>query len=266
MKRFRAISKSYTVSAVVHLGLIVVAVASYDPSETTLYSDEMRDRLFITTMEKTPPAQVFVKSPPPPPVVRAVKPPVKKKPKKVTKTKKTVDEKAPEPKAEKPPSTKETPKRSKRAVVRKAVPKAIGARVDGAPARDVARKSAPPVTAEGPVGESVKSPDAKVVPRDQVVKLERSYYGTLSSYLRKNYAYPRRARVARVQGIVLIEIVIDADGNILRRKIVRSSGSDILDEAALASIRGINAVPAPPSGLTWRKRAVRVPFRYQLRT
>ena len=96
--------------------------------------------------------------------------------------------------------------------------------------------------------------------------LIRQYYGTLSSYLRRNYDYPRRARLASIEGTVLVEIVVDKDGNVIRHRIVRSSGHEILDNAALSSIADVRNVPRPPDGLPWTKRAIRVPFRYSLKT
>ena len=71
--------------------------------------------------------------------------------------------------------------------------------------------------------------------------LIKTYYGTLSSYLRRNYEYPRRARLAAIEGTVLIEIVVDREGKVLSTRVARSSGHEILDKAALQKVS--NAAP-----------------------
>ena len=49
-------------------------------------------------------------------------------------------------------------------------------------------------------------------------------------------AYPDIARMARVQGIVIIEAVIAPDGTVEQARVLRSQ--PLLDEAALAAVRG----------------------------
>jgi periplasmic protein TonB len=262
VSRSRAISKSYAFSALVHGSLLVGAFVLYDASETTLYSDDLVDRLFTTTVDERAPVQLkIVKRPAPPAPVVKPKPKLERPPA----TRKKVRKKVP---IAKPLKTrrKSARKATQPPKTRRAVTKVIGARSKESAPRDVAKGEAVKLKAAGPVGEQAATPEAKPVDTGKIVRLERRYYGTLSSFLKRNYEYPRRARIARVEGVVLIEIIIDSKGKILRRKIVRSSGSQMLDEAALASIAGIATVPAPPQSLPWSRRAVRVPFKYHLRT
>lgn len=49
-------------------------------------------------------------------------------------------------------------------------------------------------------------------------------------------AYPGDARRLRIQGAVLVELAIDADGGCTLGRIVESSGSDLLDNAAAAAV------------------------------
>ena len=62
--------------------------------------------------------------------------------------------------------------------------------------------------------------------------------------------YPEEARQARVQGIVIIEATIAADGRVQSARVLRSL--PLLDEAALAAVRQwvytptlLNGVPVP---------------------
>jgi len=62
--------------------------------------------------------------------------------------------------------------------------------------------------------------------------------------------YPAIAQAARVQGIVIIEATIGADGHVVNARVLRSV--PLLDEAALAAVREwqytptlLNGVPVP---------------------
>ena len=55
--------------------------------------------------------------------------------------------------------------------------------------------------------------------------------------------YPEIARVARVEGIVVVDCTIDGDGRVIDARVLR--GHPLLDEAALAAVR--RWVYMPPS-------------------
>ena len=59
-------------------------------------------------------------------------------------------------------------------------------------------------------------------------------------------AYPDIARMARVQGIVIIEAVIAPDGTVEQARVLRSK--PLLDEAALAAVRGWEYTPTLLNG------------------
>lgn len=52
-----------------------------------------------------------------------------------------------------------------------------------------------------------------------------------------NIAYPIAARENDIQGTVYLQFVIDTSGNITQPRILGSSGSTILDDAALSHLR-----------------------------
>jgi len=246
----------------------------YQPDRAPQYDSALTERLIATTIEMLPPPKPEPKTEVPPPIKEEVERirPVKRLAKRKPVPKKIHRKTKPEPAVPKVVAKNEMPpvknrvrrtrvrrpaKRTKKrvAVVSK---KASKVSLEDASAGQAAKTKAQ-------VAKSTQSAK-KTQTRREVRTLERTYYGTLSSYLRRNYRYPRRARIARLEGTVLVELVIDANGKILRRRIVRSSGWEILDDAALSAMAQLSTVPAPPSNLPWSRRAVRVPLRYQLST
>ena len=99
-------------------------------------------------------------------------------------------------------------------------------------------------------------------------RLERAYHGQLKRYFKRHYGYPKRARLARIEGEVWVEVIIDRQGKIVAHTLFRSSGSELLDNSALQDVAQLGSVPPPPSAVKWRLegRRVRIPFVYKLRT
>lgn len=63
--------------------------------------------------------------------------------------------------------------------------------------------------------------------------------------------YPRAAVDARVQGVVIIETVVDEDGRVVDVRLLRSAG-DVLDRAAIAAIRQWRYAPLQLDGMRVR--------------
>ena len=95
--------------------------------------------------------------------------------------------------------------------------------------------------------------------------LQRAYMRRVSKRVHRKYRYPRSAERARLTGRVLVEITIDADGNIVSSRVKRSSGHPRLDKAALRSIASLGKLPAPPRELRWKSKRVTIPFDYKLK-
>lgn len=77
--------------------------------------------------------------------------------------------------------------------------------------------------------------------------------------------YPRSAIEARREGTVTLAITIDPRGHISAVSVQRSSGHEVLDDSALATVRDVGEVPAPPEALGWQSRAVPMPIVYRVR-
>ncbi len=85
----------------------------------------------------------------------------------------------------------------------------------------------------------------------------------LAAWLHGRKSYPEAARRGSVQGSVVIRFTVARDGEIGDIAIVRSSGSAILDEAAMAMLRGAHA-PAFSASMAGDRINVTVPVSYTL--
>ena len=91
-----------------------------------------------------------------------------------------------------------------------------------------------------------------------------AYIGAVNAAFQRERMYPRAAKRAGLEGKVVVEVVIDAAGDIVGTRILKSSGHSILDAAAVESIKDVSELPAPPKVLGWKSRSMRIPFIYRL--
>lgn len=82
--------------------------------------------------------------------------------------------------------------------------------------------------------------------------------------VRQEPAYPERARRAGVAGIVGVRIVLAADGSVREVELTASSGSRLLDEAALEAARSSTFEPATRGRAPVASEAV-ASYRFELR-
>lgn len=77
--------------------------------------------------------------------------------------------------------------------------------------------------------------------------------------------YPRLARLRGWQGVATLRIEVDRRGRLAGASLQTSSGHAVLDEAALAMVKKLSALPPPPAALRGRAFAVvvRVMFRLE---
>lgn len=89
---------------------------------------------------------------------------------------------------------------------------------------------------------------------------------TLSRFLDGRIDYPIAARRDRMQGVVMLRVRLARDGRILAVRLSQTSGHDMLDQAALASVQGLGSMPAPPREIPWDDaRELPLPVTYELR-
>lgn len=77
-------------------------------------------------------------------------------------------------------------------------------------------------------------------------RAEITWQKALLFHLNRHKRYPSVARNKRIQGIAKVEFKIDAGGKLVEAQIVKGSGSDVLDEEAMAVLKRASPFPAPP--------------------
>ena len=95
--------------------------------------------------------------------------------------------------------------------------------------------------------------------------LIRGYQKEIYKLVKRRARAPMAARRARLEGIVFVLVTFDGDGRILKVTVRKSSGHDILDEAAVSTIRALGTLPRPPSQLEWDTKSLTIPVRYKIR-
>jgi protein TonB len=89
----------------------------------------------------------------------------------------------------------------------------------------------------------------------------RAYLGTLRTHLEHSKVNPRTTLI----GTAVVRLMVKSDGELVSRKIVKSSGSKVLDEAAIASIEKASPFPPIPSEVGKETIEVSVPFKFSVR-
>ncbi|HGJ5889818.1 MAG TPA: energy transducer TonB [Arsenophonus apicola] len=72
------------------------------------------------------------------------------------------------------------------------------------------------------------------------------YYSLVKQEIERNKIYPRQARKKRHRGRVLLQFNINTDGSLYDAKIIRSSGFNTLDKAALTAIAKSRSIGPKP--------------------
>lgn len=88
-----------------------------------------------------------------------------------------------------------------------------------------------------------------------------AYRGKLFSQIIKKKVNPR----TRLAGTVIVRFTISPEGELISREIATSSGSKVLDDAAVASVDRAAPFPAMPSDAADGPLVVSVPFKFSVR-
>jgi protein TonB len=122
----------------------------------------------------------------------------------------------------------------------------------------------PPVTAQPPAAETPAPAAPVVAPQKASGETRDSYLGRVLAQLNRFKQYPRAARQARIQGVVMLHFVMDADGKVVSSDIAKSSGRPVLDAEALALIQRAQPLPALPADFPTRTLDAVVPIEFSL--
>jgi periplasmic protein TonB len=72
-----------------------------------------------------------------------------------------------------------------------------------------------------------------------------------------------KPRSARARGVVQVSFQIDPSGSVLSAKVIRSSGDDALDQAAINIVMRSSPVPPPPSEIARNRMSLSLPVEFK---
>jgi periplasmic protein TonB len=105
------------------------------------------------------------------------------------------------------------------------------------------------------------APQATRAPQQVVVRWE----SLLAAHIERFKHYPDEARVRGEQGVARVFFTLDHEGHLLSSRIVRSSGSELLDHETLAMLERAQPMPKPPSNFLDSQLSFEVPVRFNFR-
>ena len=123
----------------------------------------------------------------------------------------------------------------------------------------------PPVAVQQAAAKPVP-PAPLAAPQTATGETRDSFLGRLLAQLNRFKQYPRAARQAHIQGVVMLHFVMDAQGKVQSFEIARSSGRPVLDAEALALIQRAQPLPALPADYPTRTLDAVVPIEFSLNT
>jgi protein TonB len=160
-----------------------------------------------------------------------------------------------------------TPERRKALEEPKELPKLAPPAPVTAPVPEVMIQTAPPppVIAQPPVAAppAPQAVPAPVTAPQSASESRDSFLARLLAQLNRVKQYPRAARQARIEGVVMLHFVMDGQGKLVSFDIAKSSGRPVLDNEALALIQRAQLPPLPPGFPTETLDAV-VPIQFSL--
>jgi len=188
-----------------------------------------------------PPPKAEPVPPPPEPVKPRIEPKVKPEPKPVAKP-------VPAPVAAKPVTAAEPPPQPAEVI-------AVAPKADAAP---------PVQTVQAPVPVKQETPPAPVHSQEDIEDARGKYGNSLWGAISKHKKYPKIATMRNWQGETIVELELDGSGKLKSKKIIQSSGYDVLDKQALEMVEKALPFPAPPEALRGTSFTIKVPVPFKL--
>jgi protein TonB len=126
----------------------------------------------------------------------------------------------------------------------------------------------PPPAAAPPPQAAVQPPPPPAAPAQPAAAVEStavaSYQQNLSTLVNRKKIYPQRAVRQRLEGTAYVSLTLAPDGNVANISLQKSSGHDILDQAALEMVRKASPLPRAPEILRGKERVISIPIRFEL--
>ncbi len=102
------------------------------------------------------------------------------------------------------------------------------------------------------------------LPNQRLSSAEELYLRNVRSILEANKTYPLLARKKKTEGKVYLRFVVESSGKVSDIAVAKSSGSEILDEAAVSLIKELGTLPSFPRDVPQKNWSMYLPLEYQL--
>jgi periplasmic protein TonB len=106
--------------------------------------------------------------------------------------------------------------------------------------------------------------DGEPIPLDTPEPRFQDYFNKIRDRIKANWVYPRPAGERNIEGELLIEFHIAKDGRLEYIELRHSSGTPILDDAALTAVKLAQPFPPVPDDISKHSLAINGQFRYQI--
>lgn len=123
--------------------------------------------------------------------------------------------------------------------------------------------SAPPPIEAAEKGPSPAAPRQGASRRPNQAEL--SWQRALNLHLSKHKRYPGEARNRRIQGVVTVSFSVDREGRVRSARMVKGSGSSLLDDEALEMLSRASPIPPPPDMPASGWRDFTMPIQFNIR-
>jgi TonB family protein len=113
-------------------------------------------------------------------------------------------------------------------------------------------------------GQKAAAPAPAAVQPEKAAAPTLTYFDKVSERIKSKWVYPRPAGERGIEGEVLIEFHIAKDGRLEFTEVRHSSGTQILDDAALAAVKLAQPFPPVPDDIAKSTLAISGQFRCQI--
>ena len=118
--------------------------------------------------------------------------------------------------------------------------------------------SATPTTTETSLNQSTGSEEV-------LESSKKSYFDLIAQLIFKNKRYPRLAYSLGQEGLVVIKLKLNKDGEILDLSLLEECRFKILNEASLDTISAIHRFPPIPNEIGLSELTLRIPIEYKIK-
>jgi protein TonB len=122
--------------------------------------------------------------------------------------------------------------------------------------------TAAPPPSEAPVAEKAVAPRAGA--SKKASQAEVSWHKSIVRRINEKKRYPGAARRNKEVGTTVVSFTLDRSGSVLGSRVVESSGSEDLDEEAIAVLERSSPFPPPPDHIAAVTINLKLPIKFQI--